>query len=84
MTMQEPIQVGYQAYVSEGGETFGAIRAVAPESVVVYVENAGDYAIPIDAIKAVHYQKVVFDWEKLDPKLIELIAHAHEAEEPGL
>jgi hypothetical protein len=26
----EPIEVGFQAYVADGGEEFGAVRAVAP------------------------------------------------------
>ncbi|MGE0547124.1 MAG: hypothetical protein AB7O24_01600 [Kofleriaceae bacterium] len=82
--MQEAIQVGYQAFVSDGGETFGAVREVSPSTVVVYVENAGDFAIPTSAIHAVHHQKVVFDAGKLEPTLIEAIGHAHEAEEPGM
>jgi hypothetical protein len=81
--MQESIQVGYHAFVSDGAETFGAVRDVSPETVVVYVENSGDFTIPRAAVRAVHYQKVVFDVARLDPKLIEAIGHAHEAEEPG-
>jgi hypothetical protein len=42
--MQEPIEVGYQAFVSDGGEEFGAVREVSPNGrpeLVIYVENAG-------------------------------------------
>jgi hypothetical protein len=28
--MQEPIEVGYQTFVSDGGEEFGAVREVSP------------------------------------------------------
>jgi hypothetical protein len=28
--MQQAIEVGYQAFVSDGGEEFGAFRAVSP------------------------------------------------------
>jgi len=40
--MQEAIEVGYQAFVSDGGEEFGAVREVRPNGrpeMVIYVEN---------------------------------------------
>src|SRR4029077_20631142 len=37
------IEVGYQAFVSDGGEEFGAVRAVTPDFVLVWVENAGEF-----------------------------------------
>ena len=52
--MQEPIEVGYQAFVSDGGEEFGAVREVSPNGrpeLVIYVENAGDFVVPISAWK---------------------------------
>jgi hypothetical protein len=82
--MPEQIEVGYQAYVSDGGEEFGAVREILPDSLVVYVENAGEFRVPLDAVKAVHSQKVVFDCGKLDRSLRRAIGHAHEAEVPGL
>jgi hypothetical protein len=47
--MQEKIAVGFQTFVSDGGEEFGAVRAVAPHGrheLVIYVENAGDFTVP--------------------------------------
>jgi hypothetical protein len=82
--MSEKIEVGYQAFVSDGGEEFGAVRQVSSRDVVVYVENAGDFRISRDAVRAVHAQKVVFDCGKLDHELRRAIGHAHDAEEPGL
>ena len=55
--MQEPIEVGYQAFVSDGGEEFGAVREVSPNGrpeLVIYVENAGDFVVPLSAVEAVH------------------------------
>jgi len=77
------IEVGYQAFVSDGGEEFGAIRSVSASDLVVYVENAGEFRVPLDAVRSVHSQKVVFDCEKLDARLRRAIGHAHDAEEPG-
>ena len=82
--MRETIEVGYQAFVSDGGEEFGAVRAVSPTELVIYVENAGEFRVPRDAVEAVHSQKVVLSCAKLDRRLREAINHAHDAEEPGL
>ena len=82
--MQERIEVGYQAFVSDGGEEFGAIRSVSPSGLVVYVENAGEFQVSLGAVKAVHSQKVVFECGKLDARLRRAIGHAHDGEVPGL
>jgi hypothetical protein len=84
--MQENIEVGYQTFVSDGGEEFGAVRQVTPQGrpeLVIYVENAGDFVVPLDAVEAVHSQKVILNCRKLDRRLREAIGHAHEAEVPG-
>ncbi len=59
--MRETIEVGYQTFVSDGDEEFGAIREISPDGLVVYVENAGEFRVPLDAVEAVHSQKVIFD-----------------------
>ncbi len=84
--MRENIEVGFQAFVSDGGEEFGAVRDVAPggrSELVIYVENAGDFAVPLDAIESVHSGKVIFNCAKLDHRLRRAIGHAHDAEKPG-
>jgi hypothetical protein len=78
------IEVGYQTFVSDGESEFGAIRDVAADGVVVYVENAGDFKVPLSAVKAVHSGKVIFDCGKLEDRLRRAIGHAHDAEVPGL
>jgi hypothetical protein len=85
--MRQDIQVGYQAFISDGGEEFGAVRQVAPHGepgLVIYVENAGDFFVPLEAVAAVHSQKVIFECGKLDDRLRRAIGHAHDAEKPGL
>jgi hypothetical protein len=80
----EKIEVGYQTFVSDGGEEFGAIREVQGDRLVVYVENAGEFIVPVEAVVAVHSQKVIFASDRLDHRLREAIGHAHDAEQPGL
>jgi hypothetical protein len=85
--MRENIEVGFQAFISDGGEEFGAVRAVAPggrRELVIYVENAGDFEVPLDAIESVHSGKVIFNCGRLDHRLRRAIGHAHDAEKPGL
>ena len=79
----EKIEVGYSTFVADGADEFGAVRAVSPEGLVVYVENAGEFRVPLDAVRAVHFQKVVVDCRKLDRRLREAIGHAHDAEDPN-
>jgi hypothetical protein len=81
--MQEKIKIGFQAFVSDGGEEFGAVRAVSPRELTVYVENAGDFTVPMSAVEAVHSEKVVLNCAKLDKRLQQAIGHAHDKEEPG-
>lgn len=80
--MQEQIEIGYQAFVSDAGEEFGAVRQVSPE-LVIYVENAGEFVVPLAAVESVHSQKVILNCKKLEPRLRQAIGHAHDAEEPG-
>ena len=81
--MPQDIQVGYQAFISDGGEEFGAVRQVRPNgepALVIYVENAGDFLVPLEAVSAVHSQKVILECSKLDMRLRRAIGHAHDAE----
>jgi hypothetical protein len=85
--MQDKIEVGFQTFVADGGEEFGAVRALAPRGrpeVVIYVENAGDFTVPLSAVESVHSGKVIFNCAKLDLRLRRAIGHAHDAEKPGL
>jgi len=84
--MEEKIEVGFQTFVSDGSEEFGAVRAVSPQGraeLVIYVENAGDFAVPLDAVESVHSGKVILNCARLDPRLRQAIGHAHDSEKPG-
>jgi hypothetical protein len=83
--MKHEIEIGYQAFLKDGGEEFGAVRQLLPNGdIVVYVENAGDFTIAHDAIDAAHSGKVIVHASKLDAQLRTAIGHAHDAEEKGL
>ena len=83
----EAIQEGFEVFASETGKPFGAVRRVSPHGrpeLVIYVENSGEYTVPLSAVAAVHPQKVLLDVGKLDKRLRAAIAHAHDAEDPNI
>jgi hypothetical protein len=80
----EPIQEGFDVFVHDGEKAFGAVRRVSPREIVVYVENAGDFTVPLSAVKEVEAEKVVLDPTKLDPALKRAIGHAHTGEDPNI
>ena len=54
-----------------------------PAELVIYVENAGDFTVSLDAVEAVHSEKVILNCAKLEARLRRAIGHAHDAEKPG-
>ena len=46
---------------------------------MIYIENAGDFTVPLSAVEAVQSEKVVLNCGKLDKKLRHAIGHAHDA-----
>lgn len=82
--MEQKIEPGFQVFASDGGQEFGAVRQVAPQGrqeIVIYVENAGEFSVPLSAVEAVHSQKVILNCARLDHRLRRAIGHAHDAEE---
>jgi hypothetical protein len=80
--IKDGIQVGFQVFTKDGGEEVGAVRDLCghrPE-IVVYVENAGEFTVPLLAIRAVHYQKVIVDPSHLPEPMRLALGHAHDAE----
>ena len=55
--MHENIREGNDVFLQEGGKGFGAVRQVRKHELVVYVENAGDFEVPLAAVKDAEYVK---------------------------
>jgi hypothetical protein len=82
--MREQISEGFMVFVSDGDEGIGSVREVRhglPE-MVIYVENSGDFVVPLSAVEAVHSDKVILNVDRLDLRLREAIRHARDAEDP--
>ncbi|MDR3526828.1 MAG: hypothetical protein P4L57_06075 [Rhizomicrobium sp.] len=76
-----PIEVGYDVFVHDGDVKVGAVRAVHDHSLVVYVENGGDFSVARHAVAEVVEGKVVLRCDQLDAALKRAINHAHDAED---
>ncbi|MGR6035446.1 MAG: hypothetical protein ACU4EQ_01680 [Candidatus Nitrosoglobus sp.] len=81
--MHERIKEGFMVFVSDGDEGIGSVRQVMPNGrseLIIYVENSGDFFVPLAAVKAVHFGKVILNCDLLDLRLRAAIGHAHDAE----
>ncbi len=74
------VSIGDQVYVGHGEEEVGAVRHVARDHLVIYIEGAGDFQIDGPAVLSAHDGKVMLDPAKLDPRLAKAIENAHKRE----
>jgi hypothetical protein len=82
--IHENIREGFDVFVHDGEKAFGAVRQVNRHEIVIYIENAGDFVVPLTALKDVHDEKVVLDCSKLDMSVRRAIGHSHEGEDPRI
>lgn len=75
------VSVGDQVFLDGNPEEIGAVRQVTPDSVVVYIENAGDFTVRGPHVKAAHDGKLVLDPKHAEPTLLEAAKRAHTREE---
>jgi hypothetical protein len=82
--MHEKIREGFDVFLHDGEKSFGAVRQVRKDAILVYVENAGDFEIPLSAVKDAEAEKVILNAHLLDPKLRDAILRAHTGEDPRI
>jgi len=83
----QAVKPGFHVFIDDSTEECGAVREVAPDGrdeVVVFIENAGEFIVPLRAIRASHDAKLVLDSAELEPEVRDAARHAHDAEVPGL
>jgi hypothetical protein len=81
------IEEGAEVFLSDRSKPFGAVRQIRPHGraeIVVYIENAGDMTIPLEAVTAAHFQKVIVDIDKLEAGVRASVRRAHKAEDRNL
>lgn len=75
------VSVGDHVFLDRGDEEVGAVRLVAADHLVVYIENAGDFIVRGPHVKSAHDGKVILDPETAEPMLLEAARKAHENED---
>jgi hypothetical protein len=78
------IKSGFATFLADGALPFGAVRQVKPRGraeLVIYIENAGEFSIPLSSVQAVHFGKVIVNPAGLDVRLRNAINNAHSSEE---
>lgn len=81
------IKQGDEVFLHDGEVAFGTVQRQPPhdaKEIVIYVENAGEFLVPVSAIKSVHEGKVLLDKGKLHLELQEAIAHARDREDASV
>jgi hypothetical protein len=76
----ENIKAGMMVFLADGQTGIGSVREISSDQLVIQVENAGDFALPMDAVHTVHFDKVVLSPDKLDPGTLNAMRHAHDKE----
>jgi hypothetical protein len=79
--MTEPIRPDLPVFLHDGEVAIGAVRAVHKTDIDIYIENAGDFVVPLSAVQDVHFNKVVLDGRKLDKSVQHAIGRVHSAED---
>ncbi|PXV58561.1 hypothetical protein SAMN04487785_11579 [Dyella jiangningensis] len=82
--MAERIQDGDMVFVADGEDGVGSVRRILADgqTLVVYIENGGDFEIPMGAVRAVHSGKVVLNLDHLPTPVLEAIGNARKSEYP--
>lgn len=78
------IEEGNEVFLHDGEAAFGSVLHAPPagaDELVIFVEDAGEFRIPMTAVKAVHDGKVLLNKGLLGVELLEAIGHAHDEED---
>lgn len=79
--MTGKIREDMPVFLHDGDVAIGSVHDIRKDSLEIYIENAGDYVVPMSAVQDVHNDKLILDGRKLDKKLQAIIARAHDAED---
>jgi len=82
--VHEKIQEGFDVFLRDGGGNVGAVRAVRVHEIVVYVENAGDFVVPMSSVVDAESEKDILDSKKLPERMLEAVRVRERAEDPKL
>ena len=77
----QQIEPGFRVFLGEGMDGAGAVRGLTERGeVVVNIENAGDFTLPMSAVRDVHDDKVILEFDQLPVPMREALHHLHDAD----
>jgi len=83
--MHEKIREGFDVFLHDGEKSFGAVRRIRKDAIVVYVENSGDFEIPLNAVKDAEAEKVILGFRQAWTRnCVDAIRRAHTGEDPRI
>ena len=74
------VTVGDQVYVGSNLEEVGAVKEVAKDHLIIYIENAGEFRIDGPCVLSAHDGKLILDPRKLETGLARAVESAHARE----
>lgn len=84
MAMSEKIREGFEVFSHDGQKAVGTVLQAREGELLIYVENAGEFVVPLGAVRDAHSEKVILDIGKLSSRLVDAIRRAHSAEDPKI
>ena len=82
--MLEHIKTDQMAFIDGKLEGVGTIRGISKSALTIYVENAGEFVIAIEAVTAAHDGKVILDRSRLGKAFLNAVGHGHDREVPDV
>ncbi len=76
----DTIQRDWEVFAEEGKPAVGAVRQIARDHAVIYIEGFGDIHVSPHQIGSVHDGKVILLTEGLSDRVQTAIRHAHDRE----
>lgn len=76
------LSVGDHVFLDHIDEEVGAVREIAKDHLVIYIENSGEFVVKANHVKSAHDSKVILDSTTIEPDLLAATkkAHANETE----
>ena len=78
--ISEKVQIGDMVFLVDGDQAVGAVRGVWKQNIIVYVEDNGEFQIPLTAVAEIHSQKIMLNVHLLNQEFLTAIRHAHDHE----
>lgn len=69
-----------EVFAAEGTVGIGGVRRNDGDTLLIHIENYGEFHLRAEQIKAVHDGKVILNIEKLPDDVRQAIEHAHDRE----